>query len=118
MLTYGRGCIVPASFGTGYTGVIRVRQVFQAKYGRGDELVALFKEFHADADIPNRERAHIMTDASGQFFTVVTEYEAESLGAWEDGFKQMMAAPQMEAWFARMMEVTESGRRDFYTIVQ
>ena len=34
--------------------MILVRQVFQAKYGRGDELVGLFKEFHGMADIPNR----------------------------------------------------------------
>jgi hypothetical protein len=98
--------------------VIRVRQVFQAKYGRGDELVALFKEFHANAEIPNRERAHIMTDAAGQFFTVVTEYEVASLGAWEEAFNRLMGMPQMEDWFGRMMEVTESGRREFYNLVE
>lgn len=95
-----------------------VRQLFQAKYGRGDELVELFKEFHQNADIPNRDSARILTDASGQFFTVVTEYEAESLGAWEEGFKRLMAAPEMGDWFRRMMEVTESGNRNFYNIVQ
>lgn len=98
--------------------MIRVRQVFQAKYGRGDELVALFKEFHASADIPNKERAQIMTDAAGEFFTVVTEYEVESLGAWEEVFGRMMGSPDMEAWFGRMMDVTKSGRREFYNLVQ
>lgn len=98
--------------------MIRVRQVFQAKYGHGDELVALFKEFHASAEIPNRERARILTDAAGQFFTVVTEYEVESLGEWERVFTRMMSQPETGQWFSRMMDVTESGRREFYNIVQ
>jgi hypothetical protein len=98
--------------------MIRARQVFQAKYGHGDELVELFKEFHATADIPNKERARILTDATGQFFTVITEYEVESLGAWEEAFRRMMAQDQMQEWFGRMMKVTESGRREFYNIVE
>lgn len=97
--------------------MLLVRQEFQAKYGHGDELVALFKEFHARAELPNRDRARLMTDASGPFFTIVTEYEVENFAAWEDTFQRMMSDPQTEAWFKRMMEVTESGRRDFYSIV-
>ena len=95
-----------------------VRQVFQAKYGRGDELVALFREFHATADVPNRDTARILTDASGQFFTVVTEYEVESFAAWEEAFRRLMSGREIGPWFARMMEVTESGRREFCNIVQ
>lgn len=94
-----------------------VRQVFQAKYGRGDELVALFREFHANAAVPNRDKARILTDASGQFFTVVTEYEVESFADWEESFRKLMSGPETGAWFARMMEVTEGGRREFYNLV-
>lgn len=98
--------------------MILVRQTFQAKYGRGDELVALFKEFHAHADVPNRDKARILTDASGPFFTIVTEYVVESFGAWEAAFGKLMSAPEVGAWFGRMMDVTESGRRDFFNIVE
>ena len=55
--------------------MLLVRQVFQAKYGRGDELVALFQEFNArmrDAGELSPQ-FRILTDASGPFFTVVTE---------------------------------------------
>lgn len=97
--------------------MILVRQTFQAKYGRGDELVALFKELHQRAEFPHRDTARILTDASGRFFTVITEYEAESFGAWEASFQQLMAHPEMGAWFGRMVDVTESGSRDFYNIV-
>ena len=51
--------------------MILVRDVFQAKYGRGGELVALFKE--AGEKWPAEYAVRILTDASGPFFTVVTE---------------------------------------------
>lgn len=94
-----------------------VRQTFQAKYGHGDELVDLFREFHATADVPNRERARILTDASGPFFTVITEYEVDSFAAWEDAFKKLMNGPGMADWFGRMVPHVESGSRDFFNIV-
>jgi hypothetical protein len=100
--------------------MIIVRQVFQAKYGRGDELVALFKEFSRkmEADGQPMQGQRLLTDASGPFFTVVTEYEAESLGAWETLFQGAMARPWLGEWFGRMMPLVESGRREFYTIVE
>lgn len=97
--------------------MILVRQTFQAKYGRGDELVQLFREFHQNAAVPNRETARILTDASGPFFQVITEYTVEDFGTWETAFANLMSGPEMPAWFARMTEVTEGGRRDFYNIV-
>lgn len=60
----------------------------------------------------------ILTDASGPFFTVVTESEVESFAAWESGFREAMQRPWMEEWFGRMMPLVESGSRDFYTIVE
>lgn len=96
------------------------RQVFQAKYGRGDELVALFKEFNSrmqEAD-GTFNAFRILTDASGPFFTVVTEVEVESLAVWETTFSESMAQPWMGEWFARMVPLVDSGSREFYTVVE
>ena len=95
------------------------RQVFRAKYGRGDELVALFKEFNARMQETGgmAPRFRILTDATGPFFTVVTEVEVESLAAWEGPFREAMARPWMGEWFGRMMPLVESGSREFYNIV-
>jgi len=99
--------------------MLRVRQVFQAKYGRGDELVALFQEFNTQMwDAGGALRAfRILTDAAGPFFTIATEGEVESLAAWESGFKGTMAQPWVGDWFSRMVPLVESGRREFYHIV-
>ena len=96
------------------------RQVFRAKYGRGDELVALFKEFNTRMQEAGdaTPRFRILTDVSGPFFTVVTEVEVESFAAWEGSFSESMARPWMEEWFGRMMPLVESGSREFYNIVE
>ena len=96
------------------------RQVFQAKYGRGDELVALFQELNIRMHDEGEDapRFRILTDVTGPFFTVVTEVEVESLAAWEGGFREAMNQPWMEEWFGRMMPLVESGRREFYTLVE
>ena len=57
------------------------RTVFQAKYGRGDELVALFQELNGrirdGMGGEQTRRFRMLTDASGRFVTVVTDLEVE-----------------------------------------
>lgn len=95
--------------------MIRVRGVFQAKYGCGDELVALFKE--SKKLWPDQPFGQIMVDLSGEFFTVVVETDLESLAAWEASMSDAFAVEGFAAWFRRMQEVVVSGRREFYRLV-
>ena len=94
--------------------MILVRDVFQAKYGKGAELVALFKEarLHWPAEYGDR----ILSDASGPFYTIVTETTVDSLAEWERRITEVFSLPEFGEWFARMMPLVESGRREFYTI--
>jgi hypothetical protein len=94
--------------------MILVRDVFQAKYGKGDELVALFKE--ARAHWPTQYGDRILTDASGSFYTVVTETPMQSLAEWERRIAEVFSLPEFGEWFARMTPLVESGRREFYHI--
>ena len=96
------------------------RQVFRAKYRRGDDLVALFKELNARMQEEGgaAPRFRILTDVTGPFFTVVTEVEIESLAAWEGTFGDSMDRPWMGEWFSRMMPLVESGSREFYTLIE
>jgi hypothetical protein len=96
--------------------MIIVRDVFQAKYGKGDDLVALFKEAQERWPAAARYGQRILTDASGPFFTVVTETEVESFAAWEALLAEVFAHPDFGEWFSRMQPLVESGRREFYTV--
>lgn len=96
--------------------MILVRDVFQAKYGKSGELVALFKEAQQKwpGAMPYGQR--VLTDASGPFFTVVTETEVESLAAWERLIATIFSNPEFGEWFGRMQGLVDTGRREFYTI--
>lgn len=93
--------------------MIVIRHVFQAKYGKADELVAIMKEMQKA--MPDA-RQRVLTDLSGQFFTVVQEFEVESLAEWERRFKEMLAASDFPDWFSRSAPLIESGRREIYTL--
>ena len=96
--------------------MIVVRDVFQAKYGKGGDVVALFKEARERWPEAATYGQRILTDASGSFFTVVTETEVESLAAWEQLLAEVFANPEFGAWFSRMETLVESGWREFYNI--
>ena len=100
--------------------MILVRQVFQAKYGRGDELVSLFREFNKRmaAEEGGYPGFRILTDASGQFFRVVTEVELENFAEWEDKFSASMAKPWIGEWFSKTADLVDTGSREFFNIVE
>ena len=91
-----------------------VRDVFQAKYGKGSELVALFKE--AQERWPAAYADRILTDAGGRFFTVVAETEVGSLAAWEQRSVEVFSLPEFSDWFGRMEGLVDSGQREYYNI--
>ncbi len=101
--------------------MLLVRDVFQAKYGRGDELVALCKEIMAhwksSSGATAFHEAKLLTDASGPFFTIVTEIVVDDFAGFEKALAAEFALPEFANWFERMMAVTDSGRREFYHIV-
>ena len=93
--------------------MIVIRNVFQAKYGKGDELVAQLKEMGNTMPIaPSR----ILTDLMGPFFTVVLEFEAESLAEWERVMAESFGSEELEQAFARSVPLTESGRREIFAV--
>jgi len=96
--------------------MILVRDVFQAKYGKGGELVTLLKEARQGWPKVREYAVRVMTDASGPFFTVVTETELPSLAEWEKRAAEIFADPEFGKWFGRMTELVESGRREFYNV--
>ncbi len=97
--------------------MILVRDVFQAKYGMGDELVRLFKQIYEmmrEEGVPYDTM--VMTDLSGPFFTVVTETKVESMEVFQKNMREGFSKPEFAEWFGRTMPLVESGRREFYTI--
>jgi hypothetical protein len=97
------------------------RLTFRARYGRGDELVALFKE-PAILDLMRQQGAgpaRIYTDATGPMFTVQFEQEIADWETWARFMSQetdTYGTKQFQEWFGRMMELCESGDRQLFNL--
>jgi hypothetical protein len=101
--------------------MILVRDIFQAKFGKVDELVALMKEMVEGAPEGTPEafrNARLLTDVSGPFFTAVIETEFESVGEWEAAWTKLMSMQGPADANDRMNELVRSGRREFYRIAR
>ena len=96
--------------------MIIVRSVFQAKYGKSDELIQLVKE--GDEIWPSKHPTRRMTDLSGKFFTLVGEAEYESLAEFEADRQRYFDDPRFATWFEHMTSLVESGSREFYILVE
>ena len=99
--------------------MIVVRNVFQVKFGKASDAVALWKEGLALAKRVGftAKSSRVLTDLVGQFYTVVFETTFESLSDFESAAKTMMANSEWKAWYAKFVPITESGYREIMNIV-
>ena len=98
--------------------MILLRDIFHAKYGKGNDLLALFKEAEERWPDSSFPEARTLTDLSGPFFTIVRESVRESLTELEQRAGKTFALPGFDEWFARMTELVDSGSREYFTIVE
>ena len=98
--------------------MILIRMIFQAKFGKVNEVVAGFKQSAVIArEVAGQNaRDRILTDLSGPFNTVVQEIEVESLAEWERLRVALFSNPQFRQAHAASADHIESGRAEFYTI--
>jgi len=99
--------------------MLLVQDVFQVKWGRGDELVATLKELqNVLSEVGFGDQHRIMTDASGRMFTVIEEYVVGSFSEWEQDFEKLMGLPGLQEFMSKTADIVESGERRFYNIVE
>lgn len=101
--------------------MIVVRNVFQLKYGKAREAVALLKEGLAlqkkavtGVDFSTR----VLTDVTGPFYTLVLELTIANLASFETYAPKLFADKDWQANFQKMAPLVESGYREVFTIVE
>jgi hypothetical protein len=100
--------------------MILVRDVFQLKFGKARDAVALWKE---GAEIARRtgystQPMRLLTDLVGPYYTFVMEGTFPSLGDWERAGRETMAADEWRSWYQRFLPLAEGGYREVFTIVE
>jgi len=101
--------------------MIVVRNVFQLKFGKAKEAVALMKEGIAiqkraitGADFSTR----MLTDLTGPFYTVVLELTVSNLTTFESYAPRLFGDKDWQAYYQKLAPLVESGYREIYTIVE
>ena len=101
--------------------MIIVRNVFQLKFGKAKEAVALMKEALAiqkralaGVDLSTR----VLTDVTGPFYTLVLELTAQNLAAFESYTPRLFGDKDWQANYQKMTPLVESGHREVFTIVE
>lgn len=99
--------------------MIVVRNVFQLKFGKARDALALWKE---GREIARRtgspESMRAMTDLVGSFYTLVMEEEYESLSAMEKAMERDMGVEEWKAWYQKFVPLVENGYREIFTVVE
>jgi hypothetical protein len=99
--------------------MIVVRNVFQLKFGKAKEAVAISREGMALFKKPGSTKdSRLLTDVSGPFYTLVMENSFDSLADFERAGKEVMSKDEWHAWYARFTPLCEGGHREIYSVVE
>ena len=101
--------------------MVVVRNVFQLKFGKAREAVALMKEGMAiqkrvmtGLDYSTR----ILTDLTGPFYTLVLELTVPDYATMEKNAPRLFGDKEFQANYQKLTALVESGRREVYSIVE
>jgi hypothetical protein len=101
--------------------MIVVRNVFQLKFGKAREAIALIKQGVA---IQKRALAgvdfstRLLTDVTGSNYTLVLELTVPNLATFETSAPRLFGDKDWQANYQQMVPLVESGHREVFTIVE
>ena len=101
--------------------MIVVRNVFQLKFGKAKEAVALVKEgvaIQRKALAGIEFSTRLLTDVTGPFYTLVLELTVPRLGTFESYAPKLFADKDWQANYQKMAPLVESGYREVFTVVE
>jgi hypothetical protein len=98
--------------------MVLIREIFFCKPGQVRPMVDKFKAMNTLTEKMGQGKSRIMTDLSAErYWTVVSEWEVPSLGAFEDMMKSSaMQSKEFEELMKDYHSFVESGRREIYTV--
>lgn len=98
--------------------MIVVRDVFQIdpeQMKQAKELARQGREFERKLGYPVQR---ILTDLTGEYYTLVMESQFESLGAFEAALRSVFANTEWQKNFTQFRKCIRGGRREVFTVVE
>jgi hypothetical protein len=98
--------------------MILVRNVFQLKFGKARDALAIMKEGLAiQKRLVPEGSPRLLTDLTGSHYTLVLEMTLPSLASLETMTK-IFSDRDFQANYQKLVPLIESGHRDIFTIVE
>lgn len=98
--------------------MILVRDIFQLKFGKSRDALALWKEGKSILQTTAHKPVRLLTDLTGPYYTLVLESEFANLAEFERGHTTTAVTDEWRKWYSRFTELVDSGRREIFTIVE
>ena len=96
--------------------MIAVRNIFRVKFGKKKQALELWKEGQKYMQMPPEANERVLTDMTGEFYTLVFETTHENLSSLENDMKGEMS-DQWRNWYQKFSELVVSGYREIFTVV-
>jgi hypothetical protein len=98
--------------------MIVIRNVFQLKFGKAREALAVMKEGIAiQKRLAADGSARLLTDVTGAHYTLVLELTVPNLATFEAMAPKVFGDKDFQANYQKMVPLVESGHREIFTIV-
>jgi len=100
--------------------MIQVRESYQVKFGRIDQAVEYWSRLPREvAAWPRRREAYeVLTDLSGEMYTLVVAHHVESVEAWQALLTAVRQDRAYQEWFRSFKQFAEDGQRQFLHVEQ
>ena len=98
--------------------MILVRDIFQVKFGRMKEAREIWKEMFKLMPAPDGNKPRLLTDLTGQYYTLVMESTYKDLTSYETSMRDGMGDQRVGTLYQKFIPLVDSGRREIFTIVE
>ena len=93
-----------------------VRDVFQAKPGKAKNLVEIFKTTSPHIEALGARNIRVLTDTAANYWTVVWEFEVDSVGDYFTMLNNKDGAKKVGAAMHGYMDLVQGGHREIFKI--
>ena len=99
--------------------MIVVRDIFRLRFGQSKDATALWKQALVEIKkFAPKSNYRLLTDLAGAaYYTLVLEGTHDSLAAWEDFHKSAAKQAKWKEIYAKIIPLTEEGRREILSVV-
>lgn len=97
--------------------MIVVRDIFQIEPDQMKLAKELLKQEREIGKRLGHAVARVLTDLTGEYYTLVMESEFNSLAEYEAALKKVLADPEWQRHYPQFRKLIRGGRREIFTVV-